>query len=149
MDTLSYKTISANKNAVQKKWVLVDAKDAVLGRLTSQVAKIMMGKHKPYYTPHVDCGDHVIMINTDKIRLTGKKWTYKKYYRHTGYPGGQKVSTPKELMNKSSKLIIEKAIRGMLPKTKLGRKLFFNLHLYLDDQHPHQAQKPKKIDIKY
>lgn len=147
MDTLSYKTISANKNTVNKEWVVVDAKDAVLGRLASEVAKIIRGKHKPSYTPHVDCGDNVIVINADKIKLTGKKLTDKVYVRHTGYPGGQRFQTPRELLEKHPERVIEKAVRGMLPKNRLGRRLFTNLFVYAEAEHPHSAQQPKEIKL--
>lgn len=147
MDILSYKTVSANKSTVEKKWYIVDAGDAALGRVCSEVAKVLRGKHKPSFTPHVDCGDNVIVINTDDLRLTGKKMDAKEYVRHTGYPGGQRISTPREEMRKSSARIIEKAVRGMLPKTKLGRKLFKNLYVYEGSEHPHDAQQPQKMDI--
>ena len=147
MDTLSYKTISANKNTVNKEWVVVDAQDAILGRLASEVAKIIRGKHKASYTPHVDCGDNVIIINADKIKLTGKKMTDKVYVRHTGYPGGQRFQTPRELLEKHPGRVIEKAVRGMLPKNRLGRRLFTNLFVYADAEHPHSAQQPKEIKL--
>lgn len=145
MDTLSYKTISANAATVDKQWVVVDAQAAVLGRLASEVAKILRGKTKPSFTPHVDCGDNVIVINADKIRLTGNKMNEKIYVRHTGYPGGQRISTPKLLMAKSSTILIEKAVRGMLPKNRLGRQLYGNLYVYEGAEHPHVAQQPKSI----
>lgn len=145
MDTLSYKTVSANSATVQKDWVVVDAQAKVLGRIASEVAKILRGKNKPSFTPHVDCGDNVIVINADKVRLTGKKWDEKVYVRHTGFPGGQRVSTPKLLKEKSSAILIEKAVKGMLPKNRLGRKLFTNLHVYEGTEHPHTAQQPKEI----
>ncbi len=148
MDTLSYKTISVNKATAQKSWVVVDGDGKVLGRLASEVAKIIRGKHKADYTPHVDCGDNVIVINADKIRLTGKKWTDKVYVRHTGYPGGQRMQTPLEVKNtKSSTILIEKAVRGMLPKNRLGRQLFKNLHVYEGSEHPHEAQTPKEVKL--
>lgn len=148
MDTLSYKTISANSATVEKNWLVVDANNKVLGRLASEVARLVKGKHKAYYTPNVDCGDHVIVINSDKIRLTGKKWVEKEYIRHTGYPGGQRVVTPKALKDKkSSTVLVEKAVRGMLPKSRLGRQLFKNLHIYEGAEHPHTAQKPKEIKL--
>ena len=125
--------------------MLIDAGSNTLGRMASQVAKIIRGKHKPCFTPHVDCGDHVIVINADKVRLTGKKWTQKKYVRHTGYPGGQRIETPREVKAKSSTIIVERAVRGMLPRNRLGRKLFKNLHVYEGDKHPHEAQNPKEI----
>lgn len=147
MDTLSFKTVSLNKATVDKGWVIVDANAKVLGRLASDVAKIIRGKHKPGYTPHVDCGDNVIVINADKIRLTGKKWTDCVYLSHTGYPGGQRQTTPLELKRKSSTLLVERAVRGMLPKNRLGRALFKNLYVYEGAEHPHEAQKPKEIKL--
>ncbi|MEM6736828.1 MAG: 50S ribosomal protein L13 [Bacteroidota bacterium] len=147
MNSNSYKTRSLNKTTVDKNWVIIDADSRILGRMASEVAKIIRGKHKPSYTPHVDCGDNVIIINSDKIRLTGQKWTDKKYIRHTGYPGGQRVETPNDLKAKSSTRIIEKAVKGMLPNNRLGRKLFKNLHVYEGEEHPHAAQKPKEIKL--
>jgi large subunit ribosomal protein L13 len=147
VDTLSYKTISANQATVEKGWVLIDAQQAILGRLASDVAKIIRGKHKPSFTPHVDCGDNVIVINADKIRLTGKKWTEKEYITHTGHPGGQRFATPRELAARNSALIIERAVRGMLPKNSLGRKLFHNLYVYNGAEHPHEAQQPKTVKL--
>ena len=147
MDTLSYKTLSANKANVDKQWVVVDAEGQVLGRMCSEVAKRIRGKHKPNFTPHVDCGDNVIVINSDKIRLTGKKWDDKVYISHSGYPGGQKTTTLKQLMAKSSTKVIEKAVRGMLPKNRLGRALFHNLYIYEGAEHPHEAQQPKSINL--
>ena len=147
MDTLSYKTKSANKATANKNWVLVDAGDQVLGRLASNVAKVIRGKHKTNFTPHVDCGDNVIVINADKIRLTGKKWDDKKYISHSGYPGGQKTISPRQLKAKSSTKLIERAVKGMLPKNRLGRKLFNNLHVYEGAEHPHDAQTPKAINF--
>lgn len=147
MDTLSYKTVSANKATVDKQWIVIDAKDQVLGRLSSEVAKRIRGKHKPGFTPHVDCGDNVIVINSDQIKLTGNKWTDKVYVSHTGYPGGQKTITPKQLMAKSSTRIVEKAVKGMLPKNRLGRALFGNLYVYEGADHPHEAQQPTKVNI--
>jgi large subunit ribosomal protein L13 len=145
VESISYKTQLANKNTVQRGWVVVDADSQILGRLASRVARIIRGKHKASYTPHVDCGDRVIVINADKIRLTGKKWSDKQYVRHTGYPGGQRVATPLQLKAKSSSLIVENAVRGMLPKNRLGRKLFRNLYVYNDGQHPHEAQNPQVL----
>ena len=147
VDTLSYKTRAANKTTVDKQWIVIDAQDQVLGRLSSEVAKRIRGKHKPDFTPHVDCGDNVIVINSDKIRLTGNKWTDKVYVRHSGYPGGQKTTTPKQLMAKSSTRIIEKAVKGMLPKNRLGRALFGNLYVYEGADHPHEAQQPKTVNL--
>jgi large subunit ribosomal protein L13 len=145
MDSISYKTLFVNKETADKQWVIVDADSAVLGRLASEVAKIIRGKHKASYTPHVDCGDNVIIINADKIRLTGKKWDDKVYVSHTGYPGGQRFATPRELKAKSSRLILESAVRGMLPKNRLGRALFNNLYVYEGAEHPHAAQTPKVV----
>ncbi|MEK6546880.1 MAG: 50S ribosomal protein L13 [Bacteroidota bacterium] len=145
MDTLSYKTISANKATVQKDWVVVDAENQILGRLCSEIAKIIRGKHKASYTPHVDCGDQVIVINAEKIRLTGKKMTDKVYIRHTGYPGGQRFATPREVLTKNPRGVVEAAVKGMLPKNRLGRALFNNLFVYAGSEHPHAAQQPKEI----
>lgn len=147
MDTRSYKTKSLNKDTVEKKWVLVDAEDQVVGRLTSRIAAILRGKHKPGFTPHVDCGDNVIVINADKVRFTGKKYNDKEYVKYTGYPGGQRRSTPAEVMRKDPRRIIEYAVKGMLPKNRLGRKLFNNLYVYSGSAHPHEAQKPETINI--
>lgn len=147
MDTLSYKTVSANEKTVQKEWVLIDATDMVLGRMASKVAKLLRGKYKPNFTPHVDCGDNVIIINAEKVRLTGKKWSDRIYFRHTGYPGGQREDTPESLMRKSPDRYIHKVVRGMLPKNKLGDRLITNLHVYAGAEHPHEAQQPKTIDL--
>lgn len=147
MDTLSYKTVSLNKATVEKNWVIIDAESQVLGRLASEVAKIVRGKTKPSYTPHVDCGDNVIVINADKIRLTGNKWTEKQYVRHTGYPGGQRFQTPLEAKAKASNLLIERAVKGMLPKNRLGSQLFKNLYVYGGSEHPHEAQQPKEVKL--
>ena len=140
MDTLSYKTVSANKATVTKEWVVIDATDQVLGRFASRIALILRGKHKPSYTPHVDCGDNVIVINADKVRLTGKKMTDKVYVRHTGYPGGQRFATPKELLTRKPLAVVEHAVKGMLPKNRLGAELFRNLFVYTGPEHPHEAQ---------
>ncbi len=147
MDTLSYKTVSQNKATVEKEWLVVDATNAVLGRLASQIAMRIRGKHKPGYTPNVDCGDNVIVINADKIRLTGKKMNNKVYVRHTGYPGGQRFTTPRQLMDKNPAGIMESAVKGMLPKGRLGRALFNNLHVYAGAEHPHEAQQPKEVTL--
>ena len=149
MNTLSYKTISANKETVQKEWIVVDAQGEVLGRLASQIAYLIRGKHKTNFTPHVDCGDNVIVINAEKVRLTGAKMTDKVYTRHTGYPGGQRFSSPRLLLEKHPERIIEHAVKGMLPKNRLGRRLYTNLYVYAGEQHPHDAQQPKavKFDI--
>ena len=147
MDTLSYKTVSANKATVQKEWILVDAQDEVLGRLASKVAMILRGKKKASFTPHVDCGDNVIVINASKVKLTGDKMTEKKYVSHSGYPGGQKITTPAKLLEKKPIAIIEKAVKGMLPGNRLGRQLFKNLYVYEGSEHGQEAQKPKKVDL--
>jgi large subunit ribosomal protein L13 len=147
MDTLSYKTISANKDTVSKDWLLIDAENEVLGRLASKVAQLVRGKHKVNYTPHVDCGDNVIIINADKIELTGNKWDQKYYIRHTGYPGGQRFTSVKQLLAKKPTDIIRKAVKGMLPKTKLGDALMGNVFIYASNEHPHQAQQPQKINL--
>lgn len=147
MDTLSYKTVSANKATVTKDWVHVDADGQTLGRLSSHVAKLLRGKYKPNFTPHVDCGDNVIITNASKINLTGKKWDSKEYIRHTGYPGGQRSLTATELFNKGPERLIENAVKGMLPKNKLGAAIFRNLRVYAGSEHDLQAQKPKTINL--
>ena len=145
MNTLSYKTVSANSKTVTKEWVVIDANTEILGRLTSKIAAIIRGKHKPGFTPNVDCGDNVIVINADKVRFTGNKFNEKQYVSYTGYPGGQRFISPKDLMAKHPTRVVEKAVRGMLPKNKLGNKIFKNLHVYVGAEHPHAAQNPKTI----
>ena len=147
MDTLSYKTVSANKATVKKEWVVVDADGQVLGRMASIVALMLRGKHKPDFTPHVDCGDNVIVINAEKIKLTGNKRDQKVYIHHTGYPGGQREVTFSKLQSKKPEAVIEKAVKGMLPKNRLGSELFRNLHVYAGNEHPHEAQKPQPVDF--
>lgn len=147
MNTLSYKTISANKATVSKEWVVVDAEGHNLGRLASKVAMLLRGKYKPGYTPHVDCGDNVIVINAEKINLSGNKMEDKTYIRHTGYPGGQRELTAKELQAKNPAALVEKAVKGMLPKNKLGAQLFRNLSVTIGTAHKHEAQKPKTINL--
>ena len=147
MNTLSYKTVSANKNTVNKEWVLVDADGQTLGRLASIIAKLIRGKYKPNYTPHVDCGDNVVVINANKINLTGKKWTDKSYIRHTGYPGGQRSLSATEMFEKDPNRLVEKAVKGMLPKNKLGSALFNNLYVYEGAEHKQEAQAPKLINL--
>ena len=147
MDTLSYKTVSANKATVCKEWVVIDATNVVLGRLASRAALLLRGKYKTNYTPHVDCGDNVIILNAAKIRLTGRKLADKVYVRHTGYPGGQRFSTPAELLKRKPNAVVEEAIRGMLPKNRLGRQLFRNLYVYEGAEHRHEAQKPKQVNV--
>ncbi|MBL7972377.1 MAG: 50S ribosomal protein L13 [Prolixibacteraceae bacterium] len=147
MDTLSYKTVSANRATVTKEWVLVDATDVVLGRLASKVAKILRGKNKPSFTPHVDCGDNVIIINAEKVRLTGNKLNDKIYLSYSGYPGGQRKQTPAELLSKYPERLVEKAVKGMLPKNRLGSKIYGNLKVYVGSEHKQEAQNPKVIDL--
>ncbi len=147
MDTLSYKTISANRETARKEWVLVDAEGQTLGRLASKVAKLIRGKYKTNFTPHADCGDNVIVINAEKIVLTGNKMTQKEYIRHTGYPGGRRSFTAAEMMERKPISLVEKAVKGMLPKNKLGYKLYSNLYVVEGAEHNHEAQKPKKIDL--
>lgn len=148
MDALTYKTLSANKKTAQKKWLHIDAANHSLGRLCSVAAKLLRGKHKPNFTPHVDCGDYLVITNASKIKLTGKKWTGKIYLRHSGYPGGQKSLTAQELFDKDPIRLIEKAVKGMLPKNKLGAQIFRNLKVFAGDTHNHAAQSPKTIDVK-
>ncbi|WP_090253022.1 50S ribosomal protein L13 [Lishizhenia tianjinensis] len=147
MDTLSYKTVSGNKETADKKWLLVDAEGQTLGRLASKVAKLIRGKHKPNFTPHADCGDNVIVINAEKIVLSGNKWSDKTYIRHTGYPGGQRSLTAEELMAKRPIRLVEMAVKGMLPKNKLGRQLYRNLKVVEGAEHTHEAQKPVNFDL--
>lgn len=147
MDTLSFKTISANKATVNKEWVVVDATGQSLGRICSKVAKLLRGKYKPNFTPHVDCGDNVIIINADKVVLTGNKWNDRIYFKHTGYPGGQREITPAQLMAKGEDRLFRKVVKGMLPKNRLGDKLLKNLYVYAGSEHKHEAQQPKSIDI--
>lgn len=147
MNTLSYKTISANSATVQKEWLVVDAEGQALGRLASNVAKLIRGKHKTNYTPHVDCGDNVIILNAAKVSLTGNKMAEKEYVWHTGFPGGQKSATAEEMMTKSARKVVEKAVKGMLPKNRLGSVLFKNLYVYEGSEHKHEAQQPKVINL--
>ncbi|HEY4799398.1 MAG TPA: 50S ribosomal protein L13 [Bacteroidia bacterium] len=147
METRSYKT-NVNIKVDKKDWLLVDAENETLGRLASKVAYLLRGKHKPTYTPHLDTGDNVVVINASKIRFTGKKLTDKVYVRHTGYPGGQRYATPRELLQSKPEFIIERAVRKMLPDTKLGKAISKNLHVFADAKHDHEAQQPKAIDIK-
>ena len=147
VDTLSYKTISANKATVNKEWVVVDADGQTLGRLCSKIAKLLRGKYKPNFTPHVDCGDNVIVINADKVVLTGNKWNDRVYLSYTGYPGGQRETTPARLKAKGEDRLFRKVVKGMLPKNRLGDKLLGNLYVYAGTEHKHEAQQPKSIDI--
>lgn len=148
LESNSFKTISIRKEDVQKKWFLVDASEQTLGRMCSKIAKILRGKHKASFTPHVDCGDNVVVINASKINLTGNKWSDKKYISYTGYPGGQRVKTAQQIFDKNPSILIEKAIKGMLPKNKLGAAIFRNLRVYNDDLHNQEAQNPEMIDLK-
>ena len=145
MNTLSYKTQSANAATVERKWHVVDAEGEIVGRLASKIAKVLRGKHKPDYTPHFDNGDHVIVINADKVRFTGQKFNNKIYLRHTGYPGGQRKATPRAIMARKPELVIEHAVKGMMPKTKLGRAQYRKLHVYTGAEHPHTAQQPQEL----
>ena len=147
MNTISYKTRSINKENADKKWVLVDAQGQSLGRLASRVAFILRGKHKTNYTPHADCGDNVVIINAAEIKLSGSKMTDKEYVRHTGFPGGQRFSTPTLLLQKHPERVLEKAVKGMLPKNRLGRELFRNLYVYVGASHNQEAQQPQSIDL--
>lgn len=147
MDTLSYKTISINKETAKKEWVEIDAAGQPLGRLCSKVAKLLRGKYKPSFTPHVDCGDNVIIVNADKVVLTGNKWTDRTYSRYSGYPGGRREYTPADLMAKHPDKLFRKVVKGMLPKNKLGAAILDNMFVYAGAEHPHQAQQPKKMDI--
>jgi len=149
VNTLSYRTVSANDATVQKEWFVVDATNQVLGRLSSQVASILRGKHKTSFTPHVDCGDNIIVINAEKVRLTGKKWTDKEYVRHTGYPGGQRITSPADVAMIDASRIIEMAGKRMLPRNRLGSAIFGNLFVYVGPEHPHIAQQPKELKLKY
>jgi large subunit ribosomal protein L13 len=147
VDTLSYKTVSANDATVNKEWLLVDANNEILGRLASKVAKLLRGKHKPNFTPHVDCGDNVIIINAEKVRLTGHKLTDKQYVHYSGYPGGQRSETPKDWLRRKPIAVIEHAVKGMLPKNRLGAQMYRNLYVYAGPEHKHEAQKPKEINL--
>lgn len=147
MDSLSYKTVSANKQTVKKEWLLIDAEGLPLGRLASKLASLARGKHKVSFTPHVDCGDHVVVINAEKVMLSGLKWSQKHHIYHSGYPGGQRNIPAEVIRQKRPTRIIEEAIKGMLPKNKLGKRLFFNVHVYAGPTHPHEAQTPKPISL--
>lgn len=147
MNTLSYKTKSANEASVERKWHVIDAEGLVVGRLSTRIASVLRGKHKPDFTPHFDNGDYVIVLNADKVRFTGQKLTQKTYLRHTGYPGGQRSATPRDLLAKKPEAILENAVRGMLPKTKLGRAQIKKMFLYMGTEHPHHAQKPTELTL--
>jgi large subunit ribosomal protein L13 len=141
------KTFSAKPHEVERKWFVVDAQGATLGRLATQIATLLRGKHKPIYTPHVDCGDYVIVVNADKINVTGQKLDDKMYYRHSGYPGGLKQVTLRRQLQTYPERVIEAAVRGMLPKNRLGRKMFKKLKVYAGPEHPHQAQQPEELEL--
>lgn len=147
VNTLSYKTKSANESSVERKWHVIDADGEVVGRLASRIAAVLRGKHKPDFTPHFDNGDHVIVVNADKVRFTGQKMTKKVYLRHTGYPGGQRSATPADLLNRKPELVLQNAVKGMLPKTRLGRAQIKKLHLYAGPEHPHSAQQPQDFTL--
>jgi|TARA_B110000003_G_scaffold165844_1_gene165824 large subunit ribosomal protein L13 len=148
VNTISYKTVSANSKTVEKKWLLADVTGIPLGRSASIIASLLRGKHKTNYTPHVDCGDNVIVINAEKIVLTGQKWSQKQYIRHTGYPGGQKSLSADQVHKKNNTKLIEKAVKGMLPKNKLGAELFRNLRVYSGNDHEQNSQNPTTINLK-
>jgi len=147
MDANSFKTYSARTSDVDRKWYVIDAENQVVGRLASQVAAILRGKHKPTYTPHVDTGDFVVVINADKVRFTGNKETEKEYFRHTGYPGGVKITTPKFLRDRKPTFMVENAVKGMLPKGPLGRQMLRKLKVYAGSEHPHSAQQPQVLEL--
>ena len=147
MDTQSYKSVYLNKETVKKAWVVIDATDLALGRLASRVALVLRGKNKPGFTPNVDCGDNVIVVNAEKVALSGKKMTDRVYTRYTGYPGGQRFTTPKEILQTRPAELIRRAVKGMLPKTRLGDKILGNLFVYAGPEHPHQAQQPREIKL--
>lgn len=145
MDTLSYKTKSQKKETVERNWYIVDADGETVGRICSRIAMVLRGKHKPSYTPHVDCGDFVVVINADKIRFTGQKWEQKTYLRHTGYPGGQRAKVAKNLLAERPERVVEIAVKGMLPKNRLGRQMYKKLFVYAGTEHPHEAQQPQEF----
>ena len=147
MDTLSYKTKSAKKEEVVREWFIVDATNQTLGRLSSKIAQVLRGKHKPSFTPHVDTGDYVIVINAEKVRLTGNKWNDKVYLRYSGYPGGQKSKTAKQILDSKPISIVEHSVKGMLPKNKLGSAIYRKLFVYEGGEHPHEAQKPQELKL--
>ena len=147
MKTLSYKTLSVNKESSDKRWYLVNAENQTLGRMASRIAFVLRGKHKPNYTPHVDCGDYIVVINSEKIIMTGQKMNNKEMFSHTGYPGGQKRKSPAELMRKDGTSLVKSAVKGMLPKNKLGAAILRNLYVYVGEEHKHSAQKPEELDL--
>ncbi len=141
------KTISAKESDIQRDWYVIDAQGLTLGRLATRTASILRGKHKPLFTPHVDCGDYVIIINAEKVHVTGQKMSQKKYYRHSGYPGGLKEISLRDQLQKFPERVLESAVRGMLPKNRLGRQMFKKLKIYPGPNHPHQAQQPKPMEF--
>jgi len=145
VNTQSFKTVSANENTVERKWYVVDAEGQSLGRLASNIAQILRGKNKPYYTPHVDCGDYIVVINAEKVRLTGNKMSNKLYLRYSGYPGGQKKRTAEQMLEKNPISLVETAVKGMLPKNRLGRQMFKKLFAYAGAEHKHAAQQPEEL----
>ena len=149
MDTLSYKTKSANAATVDKKWLLIDAEGQTLGRLCSQIAYLLRGKHKPDFTPHVDGGDYVVVINAEKVTLSGNKWDEKEYIWHTGYPGGQRSLTARQMMDRDPRRLVEMSVKGMLPKNKLGSAIYRHLFVYAGSDHKHEAQQPEPYELKY
>lgn len=147
MDVNSFKTFSAKPAEVQRAWHVVNAENMIVGRLASTVAAILRGKHKPSFTPHVDTGDHVVVINADKVRFSGSKETDKVYYRHSLYPGGLRTRSPKQVRDIRPEFIVENAVKGMLPKNSLGRQMIKKLHVYAGAEHPHEAQKPQALEL--
>lgn len=147
MDTTSFKTYTAKPGDIEKKWVLFDAEDKPLGRLATKIATILRGKHKPMFTPHMDTGDNVIVVNAEKVKLTGNKLQQKEYFRYTGYPGGERFTSAEEMMEKDPAFVIKNAVKGMLPKNRLGDKLLTNLRIYAGPVHPHEAQQPEKMEL--
>ncbi len=147
MNTLSYKTISANRATVKKKWFVVDAEGETLGRLASKVAKVLRGKYKPYFTPHVDCGDNVVIINAEKVRLTGNKVSQREHFSHSGYPGGQRRTTPAEILAKYPERLVMQAVKGMLPKNRLANKILKNLRVFVGPEHTLEAQQPEELNL--
>ena len=146
MDTTSYKTKSATPDTIERSWYIVDAEDKTLGRMSTQIAHVLRGKNKSYYTPHMDCGDYVIVVNAEKVKLTGNKWSQKEYQRYSGYPGGQKTLSAQQVLDRKPEAIVESAVKGMLPKNRLGRAMFRKLFVYAGEEHPHSAQKPEPLN---
>jgi large subunit ribosomal protein L13 len=141
------RTYSGKKEELEREWYIVDAEGQTLGRLASRIAPILRGKHKPTYTPHLDCGDYVVVVNAEKVRVTGRKLEQKAYYRHSGYPGGLKTITLRDQLDKHPERVLRAAVKGMLPKNRLGRRMFKKLKVYASDAHPHQAQQPKPLEL--